>query len=185
MAKSILWAKPWISVQKLANCVCICCVTSVCIIVTLVLWPALYLNVLCNRNAKCFRTGFRNYVFQGSFCICVFISRLIQKVVNEFWLNFSRVVGCVTSISRLIFVGDPDVDADTAIFTIMNILCSKLKDFNEFLQYLWVLGCLTINVHSILVLIRIQIHDFLRKILASWQFCAVRVLLINDVLVKL
>ena len=42
----------------------------------------------------------------------------------------------MTSISRLIFVDDPDVDADTAIFTIMNILCSKLKDFNEFLQYL-------------------------------------------------
>jgi len=42
----------------------------------------------------------------------------------------------VTSISRLVFVGDPDVDADTAIFTMMNILCSKLTVFNEFLQYL-------------------------------------------------
>ena len=157
------------------NCqlwMCICCATCVCIIITLVLWPALYLNVLCNQNVKCFQ------ICQGGFCLRRFISRIIQKVVIKFWIIFSEWW---------------DVWLASAYYILLVIQISMqirefydfLRVFKEFLQHFWVVGCLSTNIQFWCWFVSTSMNFLIKIFSILTEFCAVWVLLINDVLVKL
>ena len=80
--------------------------------IILPLYIQLYSHIICSTKILWKKISISSQTQFNTLCVCMFVSRITQKVVDKFRCIFGRVE-CVTSKGWLDFGGNPDRDAVT------------------------------------------------------------------------